>query len=74
MSEEYIIISLYVDDKRDLPVDEQFNYLKPNGKIKTIKTIGDKWATLQTINFKNLYINFFFAYIHFQLNIFVQHA
>ena len=53
LSEEYIIISLYVDDKRDLPENEQFNYLKPNGKIKTIKTIGDKWATLQTINFKN---------------------
>lgn len=53
LNEEYIIISLYIDDKRDLAEVEQFSYLKPNGKIKSIKTIGDKWATLQTINFKN---------------------
>jgi thiol:disulfide interchange protein DsbD len=53
LSDNYIIISLYVDDRRELPQDQQFEYLKPNGSVKTIKTIGDKWATLQTINFKN---------------------
>jgi len=53
LQEEYIIISLYVDDKRNLPEDEQFNYLRPNGSVKSITTIGDKWATLQTINFNN---------------------
>ena len=53
LSKDYIIISLYVDDRKELPKDAQFKYLKPNGNIKNIKTIGDKWATLQTINFQN---------------------
>ncbi len=53
LNDEYIIISLYVDDRKALPDDEQFEYLKSNGTVKKIKTIGDKWATLQTINFKN---------------------
>ena len=53
LSENYIIISLYVDDRKELPEDQQFEYLKPSGNVKKIKTIGDKWATLQTINFKN---------------------
>ncbi|MDT0559607.1 protein-disulfide reductase DsbD family protein [Ichthyenterobacterium sp. W332] len=51
--ENYIIISLYVDDRKELPKEEQFDYIKPNGNKKRIKTIGDKWATLQTINFQN---------------------
>jgi len=53
LNENYIIISLYVDDRRELPENQQFEYLKPTGNVKKIKTIGDKWATLQTINFKN---------------------
>lgn len=53
LNDEYVIISLYVDDRRELPYEEQFDYLKSNGTIKKIKTIGDKWATMQTINFQN---------------------
>ena len=53
LNENYIIISLYVDDRKLLPDAQQFEYLKPTGNLKKIKTIGDKWATLQTINFKN---------------------
>lgn len=53
LNNDYILISLYVDDKLKLPENEQFNYVHPNGKIKKIKTIGDKWATFQTINFRN---------------------
>ncbi|SEC22753.1 thiol:disulfide interchange protein DsbD [Tenacibaculum sp. MAR_2009_124] len=53
LSNEFVIISLYVDDhQRMLPKDEQFDYIKPNGKLKRIRTYGDKWATLQTANFK----------------------
>lgn len=51
--DNYIIISLYVDDRKELPEEEQFDYVKPNGNKKRIKTIGDKWATLQTVNFQN---------------------
>jgi len=53
LKEEYIIVSLYVDDRKELPKEEQFKYVKPNGNLKNIRTIGDKWATLQTLNFQN---------------------
>ena len=53
ISEDYILISLYVDDRKDLPEEDKFNYLKPSGGTKEIRTIGDKWATFQTVNFKN---------------------
>ena len=54
LKNDYILISLYVDDnEKELPKNEQFDYLKPNGKIKKIKTFGDKWSTFQIINFKN---------------------
>ncbi|MGY0425994.1 MAG: protein-disulfide reductase DsbD family protein, partial [Polaribacter sp.] len=53
LKENYILISLYVDDnQKKLPKDQQFNYLKANGKIKKIRTVGDKWATFQAVNFK----------------------
>jgi thiol:disulfide interchange protein DsbD len=53
ISKDYVLISLYVDDRKELPEDEKFNFLKPNGGTKPIKTIGDKWATFQTVNFQN---------------------
>ncbi|WP_378187251.1 cytochrome c biogenesis protein CcdA [Aquimarina sp. W85] len=53
LKNEYILISLYVDDRETLSASEQFNYIKSNGSLKRIKTVGDKWATFQTINFKN---------------------
>ncbi|MGB0789702.1 MAG: protein-disulfide reductase DsbD family protein, partial [Marinirhabdus sp.] len=53
INEEYVLISLYVDDRRDLEQTEQFNYSRPQGGTKKIKTVGDKWATFQTLNFKN---------------------
>ena len=49
--EEYIIISLYVDDRKELPASEQFSYKFDSGRVKNIKTIGQKWGTFQTINF-----------------------
>jgi thioredoxin-related protein len=53
LNTEYILISLYVDDRVKLPQTEQFNYIRESGGIKKINTIGDKWATFQTLNFKN---------------------
>jgi len=53
LNDKYIIISLYVDDRKELPESEQFKYQKSNGSLKSIKTVGDKWATLQTVNFQN---------------------
>ena len=51
--EAYVIISLYVDERKELGESDKFKYLKANGSIKNIKTVGDKWATLQTVNFNN---------------------
>ncbi|NJY62925.1 DUF255 domain-containing protein [Salinimicrobium sp. CDJ15-81-2] len=53
MENEFVLISLYVDDRKKLPEDQKFNYQKPTGGVKEIETIGDKWATFQTLNFQN---------------------
>lgn len=53
INEDYILVSLYVDDRKMLSEDEKFKFLKPTGGVKKIITIGDKWATFQTINFQN---------------------
>lgn len=41
LKNDIVLISLYVDDKRDLPLDEQF--VSPNTG-KKIVTIGNKWS------------------------------
>jgi len=53
INEDYVLISLYVDDRKELPENAQFNFIKKNGNLKKIQTIGDKWATFQAINFKS---------------------
>ncbi|RYG52973.1 MAG: DUF255 domain-containing protein [Chitinophagaceae bacterium] len=53
MKENFIVVSLYVDDKKKLPLDEQFTYTTRDGVKKEIKTVGDKWATFETENFQN---------------------
>lgn len=52
MKEKYIIISLYVDDKKQLPLAERFTYTTKEGQSKEIVTVGDKWSTFETENFK----------------------
>jgi thiol:disulfide interchange protein len=53
MKEKYIIVSLYVDDKKKLPAAKQFTYKTKEGVEKEIISVGDKWATFETENFKN---------------------
>ena len=57
ISEEYILVSLYVDEDIELPKEEQgeVDIKYDNGKVKKkkIKTVGDKWFTFETIVFKN---------------------
>jgi len=53
IKEGYILVSLYVDDRKALPDDQQFLFTTGDGSKKEIKTIGDKFATLQSENFKN---------------------
>ncbi len=51
LKEEYILISLYVDDRKELPEAEKFDFKYDSGRIKSIETVGQKWGTFQTINF-----------------------
>lgn len=51
MHKEFVVVSLYVDEKRKLPATEQTVYTTGSGADKPIITVGDKWATFQTENF-----------------------
>lgn len=51
IEEEYILVSLYVDDREKLPKDEQHRYTTSSGNPKDIITIGDRWATLEAETF-----------------------
>ncbi len=53
LKEDVILISLYVDDRKELPLEEQFEYTNPKGRVKDIVTVGNKWSTFQTVNFIN---------------------
>lgn len=45
---DYVLISLYVDDKKPLPMPIT---VKENGTERTLKTVGDKWSYLQRSKF-----------------------
>ncbi len=53
MKEKFIVISLYVDDKKNLPSDQRFTYTTKDGNKRDIKTVGDKWSVFETENFKS---------------------
>ncbi len=53
LKEKFIVVSLYVDDKKMLPVEERFTYTFKNGTTRDIKTVGDKWSVFETENFKS---------------------
>ncbi|RYF99205.1 MAG: thioredoxin family protein, partial [Chitinophagaceae bacterium] len=54
IEKDYILVSLYVDDRRELPADEQFKYTAADGSVKEIVTIGNVYESLQSINFKSV--------------------
>ncbi|HEY0976449.1 MAG TPA: cytochrome c biogenesis protein CcdA, partial [Flavobacteriales bacterium] len=49
--ENYVLVSLYVDDKRELPKEQQHVYTTCTGKQKQILTLGNKWSTVQLETF-----------------------
>ncbi len=51
MQKEFIVVSLYVDERRKLPLSEQTTYKTPAGVEESIVTIGDKWSAFQKVNF-----------------------
>ena len=53
INNEFILISLYVDDRSDLNQDQIIILTDKNGNEKTLEKVGEKWSAFQTINFKN---------------------
>lgn len=48
LKEDYVLITLYVDEKAKLP--EPIKIME-NGKERTLRTVGDKWSYLQRSKF-----------------------
>jgi len=48
LTKEYVLISLYVDDKKPLPEPIE---VTENGQKRTLRTVGDKWSYLQRSKF-----------------------
>ncbi|GAA5224802.1 thioredoxin family protein [Membranihabitans marinus] len=53
LQDEFVLISLYVDDRTPLTEEEMVSLPKHNGGERTLKTVGDKWQFFQTEFFKN---------------------
>ncbi len=49
LSDDFVLISLYVDDKT--PLKEPFEVTDANGNTKTLRTVGAKWSYLQSSKF-----------------------
>ena len=53
LDNEFVIISLYVDDRSELDYNDKFKYINTLGKTQYVNTIGQKWSAFQLLNFKN---------------------
>ena len=49
LTKDYVLISLFVDDKTPLP--EPIHVKDAEGNPKTLRTVGDKWSYLQSHKF-----------------------
>ena len=50
LASDVVLVSLYVDERIDLPLDQQY-VTTMAGKEKKVKTTGDKWLVLQANTF-----------------------
>ena len=50
---DYVLISLYVDDKKELPLEEQVLVNRINGGTRKLTNYGHKWANFQTQFFQS---------------------
>ena len=48
LTEDYVLVSLYVDEKAELPASEQFTSCRFKDRVRTV---GNKWSNLQQVNF-----------------------
>lgn len=52
LREDYVLISLYVDEKLELPQEEQIE-VTVGGKTKKLRTVGNKWSYMQADRYGN---------------------
>jgi len=48
LKDEYVVISLYVDEKIELPENEQIEVQKVTGGTRKLRNVGHKWSHYQT--------------------------
>ena len=51
--EDYVLISLYVDDKKELPENQKLTVKRQDGGARTLENYGHKWAHFQTEFFQS---------------------
>lgn len=51
LREDFVLISLYVDEKTALPKEQQIE-VQIGTKIKKLRTVGNRWSHMQTERFK----------------------
>ena len=51
--EDYVLISLYVDDKKELPEDQKLTVERLGGGTRVLENYGHKWAHFQTQFFQS---------------------
>ncbi|MGB0357513.1 MAG: cytochrome c biogenesis protein CcdA [Flavobacteriaceae bacterium] len=54
LSNEVVLISLYVDDRKPLTEEDQQTITYADGSSRTLKTVGQKWSAFQALNFKSV--------------------
>jgi len=52
LSEEFVLVSLYVDDKKDLPAELQ-KEVDWSGSKRTLNSVGDRWSHLQNTKYQS---------------------
>lgn len=51
IKKNFVLVSLYVDDRKKLPIGERISYVTKDNQTKDLITLGDKWATFEAENF-----------------------
>ena len=59
LMKDYVLISLYVDDKT--PLKQPVEVKRPDGTMRTLRTVGDKWSYLEETKFGYLAQPFYVA-------------
>ncbi|QOR73504.1 thioredoxin family protein [Cruoricaptor ignavus] len=53
LQNEVILASLYVDDREELPQEQQTSIDLGGGQMKKVRSVGDRWSMFQQVNFNN---------------------